>query len=656
MLALTHIIDQLSACARPVRSSYFIPGLWFDPLQRAVGTAAVAIDPYSFYHDRLTAIRNSPAQPLIDGAPGGDWSANAIIYNLFPRVTTAFDHDADGTLQLGPNADGWRETGTLLKCIALLPYLRQMGFNTLHLLPITSVGQDGRKGDLGSPYAIRNPYQIDDNLAESALGLSADDLFAGFVEAAHHMGMRVVMEFVLRTSARDGDWITSHPEWFYWIRADVPDRAPGSADRNAYGTPIFEPWTLDTIKHKVYSGDFRDLPPPPDEYRRLFTLSPRAETIKRENGRYIGTLDDGTRVRIPGASTDWPPDDQQPPWGDVTYLRLFTHPDFNYIAYNTIRMYDERLTQPQYRNAPLWDALLGVIPHYQQQFGIDGVMIDMGHALPTPLKQQMVSTARAINPDFAFWDENFNISAASRVEGYNAVMGYWLFDVHNPGKVYDLLNAMARSPFPIRFFAAPENHNTPRAASRPGGLNYARYALTLCTSIPGMPFVLSGFELGETQPINTGLGFSAEQFAQYPAETLPLFSRYAFNWTRPDNLVNFIRERLTMRASHAAILNNDDPATFAIGGADNPSILVFTRHNNGNNVSVIANVDSENSHAGNALLPMRTHNGYAHIIARNGHNHGTGPLTERVVIPVDLSPGQALMLPDSAWNPQKRAP
>ena len=84
--------------------------------------------------------------------------------------------------------------------------------------------------------------------------------------------------------------------------------------------------------------------------------------VKKEEGRYIGTLADGTRLRIPGAFADWPPDDNQPPWGDVTYLRMYTHPDFNYIGYNTIRMYDTRLTQAEYVNRPLWDRIVGHHP------------------------------------------------------------------------------------------------------------------------------------------------------------------------------------------------------------------------------------------------------------------------------------------------------
>ena len=77
-------------------------------------------------------------------------------------------------------------------------------------------------------------------------------------------------------------------------------------------------------------------------------------------------------------------------------------------------------------NRPLWDRIVGIIPYYQKEFHIDGVMIDMGHALPMELKAEMVRTAREHNPDFAFWDENFSVTRKSREEGYNAVFGFLL--------------------------------------------------------------------------------------------------------------------------------------------------------------------------------------------------------------------------------------
>ena len=128
------------------------------------------------------------------------------------------------------------------------------------------------------------------------------------------------------------------------------------------------------------------------------------------------------------------------------------------MAYNTIRMYDTRLAQPENAVSDLWDAIVGVIPHYQNDFGIDGVMMDMGHALPMPLKRRVVAAARAINPDFAFWDENFLIEQKSVDEGYNAVLGYMVFDFNTGDKLREFLGRLAheRLPLPFRYRGEPQ--------------------------------------------------------------------------------------------------------------------------------------------------------------------------------------------------------
>ncbi len=599
MTALQQIIATLRERKCALAQPYYVPGLWVDHEH----PAAQAVDPYEFYAAKLEWIRAQPPQPLIQGG-GGAWTRYAIVYNLFPRVTAAYDHAHDGQLAIGPSPDGWRETGTLLKSIALLPYIRSLGINTVHLLPITAVGQDGKKGTLGSPYGIRDPYALDENLDEPALGLPVDTLFAGFVEAAHHLGMRVVMEFVLRTASKDGAWIGEHPEWFYWIRESVADRAPGSMDSGAYGNPIFPPHDLIKVKERVARGDFKALPPPPKAHRAMFTPPPRPDQVWMENGRWVGQLEDGTRVRVPGAFTDWPPDDNQPPWTDVTYLRMYDHPDFNYIAYNTLRMYDERLARPENAVGPLWDAIAGVIPHHQREFGIDGVMIDMGHALPMPLKQRIVASARAINPDFAFWDENFVIGQESVDEGYNAVLGYLVFDFHRPDKLREFLGRLAYERLPLPFFATAESHNTPRAVIRPYSLQYVHYALAFSILVPGIPFIHSGFELMETKPINTGLGFTDDMIREHPAESLPLFSEWAFDWTRPDNLIGSVRYALALRQKYAHLLSDPDPATVFVGHSDNPTLIVLARQNGAETLVIVASASFATREEGRAFLPV----------------------------------------------------
>jgi len=588
LLLLRDRLAQAVALGKGENVPYAVPGLWADP---AGPPTRRAVNPYRFYLERVEEILHQPPSSPLRG-PNGTWSRQAVTYNILVRATTAFDHDGDGHLSLETIGDGWQETGTFLKSIALLPMLRSLGFNTVHLLPVTAVGVDGRKGNLGSVYAIRNPYRLDDRLAEPALGLEPEEEFAAFVQAAHHLGMRVVVEFALRTASLDADWAAEHPEWFYWIRADIPNRAPDDLREDAYGAPVFTPEELTIIKERVARGEQADLIPPHPVYRQMFTLPPPPESVHKEGVRWIGVLPDGTRVRIPGAFADWPPDDPQPPWTDVTYLRLYDHPDFNYIAYNTVRMYDARLARPENAVEPLWERIVEILPYYIREFGIDGAMIDMGHALPPDLKRRIVEAARAIHPEFAFWDETFSYDHGLVEEGYNAVIGNYWWAVWRPEHLVDgLLRPLARTGLPLPFLAGPESHNTPRAAARPGGLAAARMTWALGCVLPAIPFCHSGLELAETVPVNTGLDFTRAELPDYPPERLALFSTVAYGWENEPNLVDWIARTLDARACYADLIADPDPATFILLESTDPLVWAIVRRRGGEGVALVVNLD-----------------------------------------------------------------
>ena len=636
--ALDLVADALKRKMKETRLrkyTYSVPSIWSSGRGKPKATR---VQPYAYYLGVVKKLKAARA-PKREPSAGGEWSKDAVIYNLFVRTATAFDHNGNGTLDLPANAEGFRETGTFLKAMAMLPYIKRLGATTVHVLPITSIGHDGNKGTLGSPYAIRNPYELDETLSEPSLGLDVKVEFRAFVEAAHRLGMRVVVEFVFRTAAKDGDWVKEHPEWMYWIRDAVPPRGPGEHDEHKYGSPLFSREELDRIHHDVNSGKLDNLTPPHPVYRNFFTAPPRPENVKKEDGRYIGTLDDGTRVRIPGAFADWPPDDNQPPWGDVTYLRMYTHPDFNYIGYNTIRMYDTRLTVPEYVNRPLWDRIVGIVPYYQREFGIDGVMIDMGHALPMALKAEMVSKAREANPDFAFWDENFSITQKSRDEGYNAVFGFLWVDQHHADRMRRLAERLAGEGFPIPFFATPENHNTPRAAARPGGVPYARWALCVNSFLPAIPFIHSGYELAERFPINTGLDFTLEDLKRLPSETLPLFSAYGYNWTSGEEFSKMVVDVLAIRKKYSAIVTDPRPSTFRMLEERNGKVLSFARvdERRRKRVAVVGNMDFHGPQM-TATRPGTNRKTVSDLLSRRKFKLQDGWLK------VQLAPGECLII------------
>ena len=147
-----------------------------------------------------------------------EWSYNAVLYELNVRQFTP--------------------EGTFVAAIERLPFLRSLGVDAIWLMPIYPIGQEGRKGALGSYYSIRDYMAVNEEFG-------TDDDFRAFVSAAHAMGMKVLLDWVANHTARDARWITERPaEWY---------------ERDADGVAVV-PWDwTDTAKlnyanHDVWRG------------------------------------------------------------------------------------------------------------------------------------------------------------------------------------------------------------------------------------------------------------------------------------------------------------------------------------------------------------------------------------------------------------------
>ena len=115
------------------------------------------------------------------------WSKAATIYQLNQRQFTP-----EGTFQAA------REH---------LPRLRDLGVDIIWLMPVNPIGQDRRKGALGSPYAVRDYRAVNPEFG------TLRDL-RSFVAAAHALGMKVILDWVANHTAWDNHLVTEHPEWY----------------------------------------------------------------------------------------------------------------------------------------------------------------------------------------------------------------------------------------------------------------------------------------------------------------------------------------------------------------------------------------------------------------------------------------------------------
>ncbi len=477
---------------------------------------------------------------------GGDWIRRANIYGMLVRLTTAWDHHGDGHLQ--PNRR--TKTGTFLKSILILPLLARMGIDAIYMLPVTKISRAFRKGEIGCPYAAKNFFELEPDLRDSLLdpkGLSLEEQFAAFVEAAHAMGIRVLVDLAPRTASRDSDFLLKHPEWFYWI--DIRTEGGfGPPMLPEYESGIPKPSQLKAIHNheaiRSHLAKFRHAPNVTEpQWWQEFVKRCR----RRRPRDLLGAIGREFGVITPPGFSDCM-NDPQPPWSDVTFFRLFLdHPIASaphlldaaaqppYVFTDTIKASKFPGRRP---NRPLWRKLANILPFYQR-FGIDGARIDMGHALPPELQRMIIEKPRQKDPDFAFLAEELSHDndRAARRDGYNAIIGASWY--HQPRHRNGELHIFVRDMLPaasLPVLATPETPDTPRAVMREGGKGFARLVGVLNYFLPSaIPFVNSGFELLERQPLNLGLDMLPSGRFTLPRSDpdygkLAYFDRTALHW------------------------------------------------------------------------------------------------------------------------------
>ncbi len=106
------------------------------------------------------------------------------------------------------NVRQYTPEGTFAAAQQELPRLAEMGVDIVWLMPIYPIGVEGRKGTLGSYYAVRNYCDINPEFG------TLED-FDSFVDEAHRLGMRVIIDWVANHTSPDAVWVTGKPaEWY----------------------------------------------------------------------------------------------------------------------------------------------------------------------------------------------------------------------------------------------------------------------------------------------------------------------------------------------------------------------------------------------------------------------------------------------------------
>lgn len=113
---------------------------------------------------------------------------NLNIYNLFVRNFT--------------------EAGTFNAIHSELDRIKYLGTDIICFMPFYPIGEEKRKGSLGSPYAIKDHRAID-----PIIGTLTE--FELLVKEIHKRNMKVMIDIVFNHTSPDSVLANEHPEWFF---------------------------------------------------------------------------------------------------------------------------------------------------------------------------------------------------------------------------------------------------------------------------------------------------------------------------------------------------------------------------------------------------------------------------------------------------------
>ena len=132
-----------------------------------------------------------------------EWTRDAVIYQMNTRQFTA--------------------EGTFAAAEEQLPRLAEMGVDIVWLMPIHPIGEEKRKGTMGSPYAVKDYRAVNPDLG-------TDEEFRAFVDEAHRLGLKVILDWVANHTAWDSVYFEKGGKDFYTLNPEGERIPPQGTD------------------------------------------------------------------------------------------------------------------------------------------------------------------------------------------------------------------------------------------------------------------------------------------------------------------------------------------------------------------------------------------------------------------------------------------
>ena len=297
-----------------------------------------------------------------------------------------------------------------------LDYVKNLGVNWLWFQPIHPIGVDGRQTNpatslpyaVGSPYAVKNFFQINPLLSKANTRDAALVEFTNFVAAADAKGLNVMLDEPFNHTAYDCELDASGVNYF------ATNSSPTNEIRNvearfysASGDYCARASSATNIAVAPDRGDFGKFNDVHDvffgRYAALVCQNPS------DNGNYLNEADTFDYSTMTG--------------------------NFDRITQNTWRYFADCLLY--------WLDKTGCpngTPANQTYQGIDGLRADFGQGLPPQCWEYIINKVRSRKWDFVFMAESLDGGAVTYRSNRH-------FDILNENLLFDLQTNLPSRPF-----------------------------------------------------------------------------------------------------------------------------------------------------------------------------------------------------------------
>ncbi|HOF65685.1 MAG: alpha-amylase family glycosyl hydrolase [Bacillota bacterium] len=139
--------------------------------------------------------------------------------------------------------------GTFAGVITKLDEICKLKPSYLYLLPIHPIGIKDRKGDIGSPYSIKDYLVIDEELG-------GEKQFTLLIEECKKRNLKVMIDIVFHHTSRDAIYIETNPEWYIYKNGRLANKVGDWSDIADldFDNQSLQKFLIDVLLHYVRMG------------------------------------------------------------------------------------------------------------------------------------------------------------------------------------------------------------------------------------------------------------------------------------------------------------------------------------------------------------------------------------------------------------------